>query len=201
MAKNKVKEFTSTPIKLMGEEYYFKRCPTETLKVYDEKIQKKLESSEEVRKQGEKLESELEMNESRIKNLNRKVELIDKKEEPSDKELDESMEILDKIDSLYDEQKEIKQSIDEYNKEYRDYFEKFTDEVNELIAEKGEALLDGFNKEQFLANYDIVDMRIMTNISKYYEMCMLGERASKVQEAIRKDAERISGREEEFQRR
>ena len=201
MAKPKVKEFTSTPIRLMGTDYYFKRCPTETLKVYDEKIQKKLESSEEVRKTGQKLEDDLEMNESRIKNLNRKVELIDKKDEPSDGELDESMKLLDKIDDLYDGQKEIKQSIDDYNKEYRDYFEKFTDEVNEIIAEKGEALLDGFNKDEFLANYDIVDMRIMTNISKYYEMCMLGERASKVQEAIRQDAERISGREEEFRRR
>ena len=110
------------------------------------------------------------------------------------------MKLLDKIEELYDEQKEIKTKIDDYNNEYRDYFEKFTDEVNEIIAEKGEALLDGFNKESFLENYDIVDMRIMTNISKYYEMAMLGERASKIQEAIRKDAERISGREEEFRR-
>lgn len=197
----KIKEFTSTPIRLMGDEFYFKRCPTEELKKYDEKIQNKLDDSEEVRKMGQDLEEELEMNENRIKNLNRKVELIDKKEDPTDKELDESMKILDKIDKLYDEQKEIKTRVDEYNKEYRDYFEKFTDEVNMLIAEKGEALLDGFNKQEFLENYDIVDMRIMTNISKYYEMAMLGERASKIQEAIRQDAERISGREEEFQRR
>lgn len=201
MAKPKLREFTSTPIRLMGEDYYFKRCPTETLKIYDEKIQEKLESSEETRKMGEKLEYELEMNESRISNLTQKVELIKRKEEPTDDELDESIKLLDKIDVLYDEQKEIKQSIDDYNKEYRDYFEKFTEEVNEIIAEKGEALLDGFSKEEFLANNDIVDMRIMTNISKYYEMCMLGERASKVQEAIRQDAERISGREEEFRRK
>lgn len=197
----KIKEFTSTPIRVMGEEHYFKRCPTETLKSYDEKIQKKLEDSEEIRKMGSDLEEELEMNENRIKNLNRKVDLIEKKDDPSDNELDESMKILDKIDNLYDEQKEIKKRIEEYNDEYRDYFEKFTDDVNKLIAEKGEALLEGFNKEEFLENYDIVDMRIMTNISKYYEMCMLGERASKVQEAIRQDAERISGREEEFRRR
>ena len=96
----KIKEFTSTPIHLMGGEYYFKSCPTETLKSYDEKIQKKLEDSEDIRKMGSDLEEELEMNENRIKNLNRKVELIDKKEDPSDDELDESMKILDKIDSL-----------------------------------------------------------------------------------------------------
>lgn len=196
----KIKEFTSTPIRVMGEEYYFKRCPTETLKSYDEKIQKKLEDSEDIRKMGSDLEEELKMNENRIKNLNRKVELIDKKEDPSDDELDESMKLLDTIDELYDEQKEIKAKMDNYNDEYRDYFEKFTDDVNIIVAEKGEALLDGFDKENFLANYDIVDMRIMTNISKYYEMCMLGERASKVQEAIRQDAERISGREEEFRK-
>lgn len=196
----KIKEFTSTPIRVMGEEYYFKRCPTETLKSYDEKIQKKLEDSEDIRKIGSDLEEELKMNENRIKNLNRKVELIDKKEDPSDDELDESMKLLDTIDELYDEQKEIKAKMDNYNDEYRDYFEKFNDDVNVIVAEKGEALLDGFDKENFLANYDIVDMRIMTNISKYYEMCMLGERASKVQEAIRQDAERISGREEEFRK-
>ena len=32
------KEFTTTPIRLMGQEFYFKRCPTETLRVYDEKL-------------------------------------------------------------------------------------------------------------------------------------------------------------------
>ena len=55
----KIKEFTSTPIRLMGEEYYFKRCPTEELKKYDEKIQKKLEDSEDIRKIGSDLEEEL----------------------------------------------------------------------------------------------------------------------------------------------
>lgn len=198
---SKLKEFTSTPIRMMGEEYHFKRCPTETLRTYDEKIQKKLEDSEEVRKIGQKLEEELEMNENRITNLNRKVELIDKKEDPTDAELDSSIKLLDKVEGLYDEQKDIRTRIDEYNDEYRDYFEKFNDEVNNIIAEKCEALLDGFSKDDFLANYDIVDMRIATNISKYYEMCMLGERASKVQETIRQDAERISGREEEFRRK
>ena len=191
------KEFTTTPITLMGEEYYFKRCPTETLRVYDEKIQDKIDSSEKVRMEGQTLTEEEERIEKRITNIDKKVELIEKKEDPSDKEIDRMMTLLDEQDSLSDELKDIRKQIKEYNEKNTPYFRQFNDEINRLIADKLEALLDKFDKEKFLKNYDVVDMRIATNISKYYEMCMLGERASKVQETIRKDAEMISGRAED----
>lgn len=195
------KEFTTTPITLMGEEYYFKRCPTETLRVYDEKIQDKIDSSEKVRMEGQTLTEEEERIEKRITNIDKKVELIEKKEDPSDKEIDRMMTLLDEQDSLSDELKDIRKQIKEYNEKNTPYFRQFNDEINRLIADKLEALLDKFDKEKFLKNYDVVDMRIATNISKYYEMCMLGERASKVQETIRKDAEMISGRAEQLLRR
>lgn len=200
MAK-KVKEFTNTSINLMGEEFFFKRCSTETLKKYDEQMQEKMKSSDTVRKERESLINELERKEAEIDVLNRKLDIIDKKENPSDDELDDSLKLLDRIDSALDEIKIIRDKIETYNQEYEDYWKTLNEELNEIIAEKGEALLDGFDKEVFLKEHDIVDMRIMTNISKYYEMCMLGERASKVQEAIRLDAERLSGRDEEFRKR
>ena len=194
------KEFTTTPIRLMGQEFYFKRCPTETLRVYDEKIQEKIDSSEKIRMEGEALTEEEERLEKRIENIDKKVELIEKKEEPSDKELDRVYKYLDEQDELYDELKEVRKQIRDYNEKNTDYFKQFNNDINGLIANKLEALLDKFDKEKFLKNYDVVDMRIATNISKYYEMCMLGERASKVQETIRKDAEAISGRVEQYRR-
>lgn len=195
------KEFTTTPITLMGKQFYFKRCPTETLRVYDEKIQDKIDSSEKLRMEGQTLTENEEKLEKKIDNIDKKVELIEKKEEPSDKELDRVFKFLDEQDSLIDELEEVRKQIKEYNEKNTDYFKQFNDEVNMLIADKLEALLDKFDKDYFLKNYDVVDMRIATNISKYYEMCMLGERASKVQEAIRKDAEMISGRAEQLSRR
>lgn len=195
------KEFTSTPITLMGQEFYFKRCPTETLRVYDEKIQDKIDSSEKIRMEGQALTEEEERLEKKISNIDKKVELIEKKEEPSDKEIDRMMNLLDEQDAFTDELKDIRKQIQEYNEKNTEYFRKFNNDINALIADKLEALLDKFDKEKFLKNYDVVDMRIATNISKYYEMCMLGERASKVQETIRRDAEMISGRAEEFARR
>lgn len=195
------KEFTTTPITLMGKQFFFKRCPTETLRVYDEKIQDKIDSSEKIRMEGQTLTENEEKLEKKIDNIDKKVELIEKKEEPSDKELDRVFKFLDEQDSLIDELEEVRKQIKEYNEKNTDYFKQFNDEVNMLIADKLEALLDKFDKDYFLKNYDVVDMRIATNISKYYEMCMLGERASKVQEAIRKDAEMISGRAEQLSRR
>ena len=196
-----VKEFTTTPIRLIGKEFYFKRCPTETLRVYDKKIQDKVESSEKIRNEGVALNEEEERLENKIENINKKVELIERKEAPTDKELDRVFKFLDEQDNYLDELKEVRQKITEYNEANSDYFEKFNEEINVLIADKLEALLANFDKEEFLKNYDVVDMRIATNISKYYEMCMLGERASKVQETIRKDAEAISGRAEQLTRR
>lgn len=195
------KEFTTTPIRLIGKEFHFKRCPTETLRVYDEKIQDKIDSSEKIRMEGQALTEKEEKLEKKIENIDKKVELIEKKEEPSDKELDRVFKFIDEQDSLIDELEEVREQIREYNEKNTDYFKQFNDEVNRLIADKLEALLDKFDKEVFLKNYDVVDMRIATNISKYYEMCMLGERASKVQETIRKDAEAISGRAEQLSRR
>lgn len=195
------KEFTTTPITLMGKQFFFKRCPTETLRVYDEKIQDKIDSSEKIRMEGQTLTENEEKLEKKIDNIDKKVELIEKKEEPSDKELDRVFKFLDEQDSLIDELEEVRKQIKEYNEKNTDYFKQFNEEVNMLIADKLEALLDKFDKDYFLKNYDVVDMRIATNISKYYEMCMLGERASKVQEAIRKDAEMISGRAEQLSRR
>lgn len=195
------KEFTTTPIRLMGQEFYFKRCPTETLRVYDEKIQDKINSSEKIRLEGEALTEEEERIEKKIENIDKKVELIEKKDDPTDKELDRVFKFVDEQDKLYDELKEVRKQIRDYNEKHTDYFKKFNDEVNMLIADKLEALLDKFDKEKFLKNYDVVDMRVATNISKYYEMCMLGERPAKVQETIRKDAEAISGRVEQYTRR
>ena len=131
-------------------------------------------------------------------------ETIDTKEREAlgaQAEIDRMMDLLDEQDSLSDELKDIRKQIKEYNEKNTEYFRKFNDEINELIADKLEALLAKFDKAKFLKNYDVVDMRIATNISKYYEMAMLGERASKIQETIRKDAEMISGRAEQLTRR
>jgi len=55
------------------------------------------------------------------------------------------------------------------------------------MARKMEAILDGITAKEFLEKADAIDNRIAANISKYYEMCMVGERESKIQNEIRED--------------
>ena len=200
MAKNN-KKFTETPIPLLGGEHYFNRCPVETLTIYDKKLVDLMNSFDPIEKESTKLVEEVELIQNKINTLNKKIELIDKKEAPTDEELNFSINALDKQDKLYDELKKARQAVEAYDDEHKDVAETFRKEADRIVAEKIEAMFSDITADDFLKEYDAIDMRIAQNISKYYEMCMLGEREAVIQKEIIKDSNTSRAREAEFQRR
>lgn len=194
------KSFTETPIPLIGKEYYFKRTPNKSIKVFDEKIRDKADELKPIEKESTELTNIVENTESRINNLQKKLDLIDRKEDPSDKELDASIKLVDKIEGLYDDLKEAREKVSEFEEEHKDTYNRIGEEMNEILAEKVETMLDGISKQEFLDEYDVVDMRIVTNLSKYYEMCIIGEKASKIQKEIRDDSRQLNERMKSFRR-
>lgn len=186
MAKRK--RFTETPISICGKELYFKRCPAKTIKVYDEAIRDKAKSVEGIQKEREVLVDIIDNAEKMVENIQRKIDLIDRKEDPSDEELDESLSLLDRQEASFEKLKEAREELSKWDKEHEDSYEKLGVEVNELLAEKVEAMLEGITKEEFLEEYDPVDIKIATNLSKYYELCIIGEKESIIQKHIQKDS-------------
>lgn len=186
--KNNNNMMTETPISLCGRELYFKRCPNSTIKVYDEKIRDKAKSIEPVQREVERLQEDVELLEKKLANVERMVEFIDKKEEPTDEELDKANKLLEQQDELYTELKEARQKVSDYSEEQNDTFTKIDEEMKALLGEKVEAMLDGITKEEFIEENDVVDIRIATNLSKYYELCIIGERPKKIQEEIKRDS-------------
>lgn len=184
----KKKRFTETPISICGKELYFKRCPTKTIKVYDEAIRDKAKSVEGIQKEREALTDNLDNAEKMVENIQRKIDLIDRKEDPTDEELDESIRLLDKQEASFKQLKDAREELSTWDKEHEESYNELGVEINELLAEKVEAMLEGITKEEFLEEYDAVDIKIATNLSKYYELCIIGERESKIQEHIRRDS-------------
>ena len=200
MAKNN-KKFTETPIPLLGGKHYFNRCPVETLTIFDKKIENLMKSFEPLEKESNKLVEEVEFIQNKINTLNKKIELIDKKEDPTDDELNFSIEALDKQDKLYDELKKARQAVEDFDDENRDVAENFKEQADRIVAEKVEAMFSDISADDFLQQYDAIDMRIAQNISTYYEMCMLGEREAVIQKQILEDSNASRARVAEFQRR
>ena len=199
MSKNNQKTMTETPIAICGKELYFKRCPNSVIKVYDEKIRDKAKSIEPIQREIEHKDDMITMLEKRLANNQKRVDFISMKEYPSDDELDEADSLLQKQESIFDDLMAAKKEANDFAEENRDVFEKIDDEMKELLGEKVEAMLEGITKEEFLENNDVVDIRIATNLSKYYELCIIGERPKKIQEEIKKDS-RVSYDIDSFQR-
>lgn len=199
MAKNNNK-FTETPIPLLGGKHYFNRCPVETLTLYDKKLVDLFDRFAPIEKESNKLVEEVELIQNKINTLNKKIELIDRKEDPSDEELQFSIDALDKQDKLYDALKKARLKVEEYDEENKDVADNFKDEADRIVAEKIETMFTDITADEFLQQYDAIDMRIAQNISKYYEMCMLGEREAVIQREILKDSNSSRAREAEFQR-
>lgn len=194
------KQFTETPIHLCGKELYFKRCPAKTIRIYDEAIRDKAKSVEGVQKEREELEEKVENAEKMVKNIQKKIDLIDRKEDPTDEELDASIKLLDKQETYFNELKKVREELTQWDNEHENSFEKIGNEMNELLAEKVEAMLDGITKQEFLEEYDPVDIRIATNLSKYYELCIIGEKESVIQKHIQRDSRASREALDEFRR-
>ena len=180
------KEFTDVTIELCEKQLHFKRVTNETLTKFSEKAEKEYEDNvkafvDEV----ELLDDKRQGLEKRIALKEKQVELIEKKHDASDDELQKSFEIIDEIDKLEDELDVVKAGLLKLNEQNpaKDYSRK----VDELLAEKVETLLDGITAKEFLTNSDPVDTIKARNLEKYYQLCIVGERESKIIQEIKDD--------------
>ena len=177
------KEFTQTTINICGGEYYFKRCSNETLKSFDKRMEEKIKEIEPLTNESEILNKKSERLEKQIESAERRIRLM----EDNDEDYTKILKLQDKLDNLLDEQEEHFEKVKQFNEENEGVGDKLDSELNQILAEKMEAVLDGLTAEEFLEKSDGIDQRIAANISTYYEMCMVGERESKIQQQIRED--------------
>lgn len=182
------KSFTETKIPICGDEYFFKRCSNQTLVEFDKRIEEEYNSIQSLIKEVDNLTDEQERLEKKIARKENKIDLLQDKSEMTDKEIDTCLKLEDEIENLESDLYDIKQKLSDLNDEHPENINReFTDKVNVILSEKAEALLDGITAKEFLDKADNVDMNIVRNIEKYYQMCMVGEREKKIQQEIRDD--------------
>ena len=189
--------FTQTPIPLCGGEYNFKRCSNETITSFDKRIDEEIEKFESTQLEANSLNDMTEDIQEEIDSIKRKLKLLSQKSEMTDEDINKAMEFEDKLDELRKELKTHREKIMEFNKTAKEKGTKLGDAINEIIAEKVATMLDGITAKQFLKEYDPIDMHIAGNLAKYYEMCMIGERPSKVKQEIKEDIEEFRKQQKE----
>lgn len=180
------KEFTDITIELCEKQLHFKRVTNETLTKFSDKAEKEYEETvknfvDEVEMLDEKRQSL----EKRIALKTKQVEIIEGKEDASDEEFDKAFHILEEIDKLEDELETVKVGLVDLGKD--NPTKEYSKRVDELLAEKVETLLDDITAKEFLTNSDPVDTIKARNLEKYYQMCIVGERESKIKQEIRDD--------------
>lgn len=180
------KEFTDVTIEMCEKELHFKRVTNETLTKFSDKAEK--EYNENVKAfvdEVELLDDKRNSLEKRIALKSKQVEIIESKSDATDDELDKAFAIIEEIDKLEDELETVKVGLMELsnNNPAKDY----TKKVDELLAEKVETLLDGITAKEFLSNSTPVDTIKARNLEKYYQLCIVGEKQSKIIQEIRDD--------------
>jgi len=180
------KEFTDITIELCEKQLHFKRVTNETLTKFSEKAEKEYdETVKNFVDEVELLDDKRQSLEKRIALKTKQVEIIEGKEDASDEEFDKAFNILEEIDKLEDELETVKIGLVDLGKD--NPTKEYSKRVDELLAEKVETLLDGITAKEFLTNSDPVDTIKARNLEKYYQMCIVGERESKIRQEIRDD--------------
>lgn len=180
------KEFTDVTIEICERKLHFKRVTNETLTKFSEKAEKAYEESvkayiEEV----ELLDDKRQSLEKRIALKTKQVEIIESKEDATDEEFDKIFSILEEIEKLEDEYDTVKAGLIKLSEENPS--KEYGEIVDNLLAEKVETLLDGITAKEFLKESDPVDTIKARNLEKYYQLCIVGERESKIIQEIKDD--------------
>ena len=180
------REFTDVTIQLCEKDLHFKRVTNETLTKFSDKAEKEYEETvKQFVDEVELLDDKRESLEKKIALKTKQVEIIESKEDASDEELDKVFGILEEIERLEDELDTVKAGLIELGKD--NPTKEYSKRVDELLAEKVETLLDGITAKEFLTNSDPVDTIKARNLEKYYQLCIVGERESKIIQEIKED--------------
>ena len=190
------KEFTQTSISICDGEYFFKRCPNETLKKFDEEMEANIKEIEPLTDDSELLNREGEKIDKQIESKERRIRLLEEK--GNEEDIDKILDLQDDLDKLLEKQEKHLANVREFNKENENVTKSLDDDLNDIMARKVEAVLDGITAKEFLEKADAIDYRIAANISKYYEMCMVGERESKIQNEIKEDVSAFRERQKQL---
>ena len=180
------REFTDVTIELCQKQLHFKRVTNETLTKFSDKAEKEYdETVKQFIEDVELLDDKRESLEKKIALKTKQVDLIESKEEGSDEGIDKALSILEEIDKLEDELETVKAGLIELGKD--NPTKEYSKKVDELLAEKVETLLEGITAKEFLTNSDPVDTIKARNLEKYYQLCIVGERESKIIQEIKDD--------------
>lgn len=180
------KEFTDVTIEICDKELHFKRVTNETLIKFSDKAEQEYNDNvkafvDEV----ELLDDKRTSLEKRIALKTKQVDIIESKSDATDEELDKAFAIIDEIDKLEDELEIVKAGLLELSD--NNPAKEYTRKVDELLAEKVETLLDGITAKEFLKNSTPVDTIKARNLEKYYQLCIVGEKQSKIIQEIKDD--------------
>lgn len=180
------KEFTDITIRMCERNCHFKRVTNETLTKFSDKAEKEYEESvkafvDEVELFDDKRESL----EKKIALRTKQVDIIEGKADASDEELDKAFELLEEISHYEDELETVKTRLLELGQD--NPTKEYSKRVDELLAEKVETLLDGITAKEFLKESDPVDTIKARNLEKYYQLCIVGERESKIKQEMKDD--------------
>jgi len=180
------KEFTDVTIEMCEKKLHFKRVTNETLTKFSDKAEKEYdETVKEFVDNVELLSDKQESLEKKIALKEKQVSILENKEDATDDELDKAFGILEEISKLEEELETVKAGLLELGK--TNPTKEYSRKVDELLAEKVETLLDGITAKEFLTNSDPVDTIKARNLEKYYQLCIVGERESKIIQEIKDD--------------
>lgn len=180
------KEFTDVTIEMCEKKLHFKRVTNETLTKFSDKAEKEYEDTvKSFVDNVEMLSDKQESLEKKIALKEKQVSIIENKEDATDDELDKAFTILDEISKMEEELETVKAGLLELGKD--NPTKEYSRKVDELLAEKVETLLDGITAKEFLTNSDPVDTIKARNLEKYYQLCIVGERESKIIQEIKDD--------------
>ena len=180
------KEFTDVTIEMCEKKLHFKRVTNETLTKFSDKAEKEYdETVKEFVDNVELLSDKQESLEKKIALKEKQVSILENKEDATDDELDKAFSILEEISNLEEELETVKAGLLELGK--TNPTKEYSRKVDELLAEKVETLLDGITAKEFLTNSDPVDTIKARNLEKYYQLCIVGERESKIIQEIKDD--------------
>lgn len=180
------KEFTDVTIEICEKELHFKRVTNETLTKFSDKAEKEYdETVKDFVDEVELLDDKRQSLEKKIALKQKQVDIIESKSDADDEEWDKAFEIIEDIEHYEDELEIVKARFMELSKD--NPTKTYSKRVDELLAEKVETLLEGITANEFLKESTPVDTIKARNLEKYYQLCIVGEKKSKIIQEIKDD--------------
>lgn len=135
-----------------------------------------------------------------ITRIDRRITRLESKEENTDDEIDKILELMDKQDDYISEKRKLEKEFKSETEKKQKDLEKLNKDLIDSYAKIATLLLEPMSHEEFLEEYDSVDIIKVKKLPVYYNMALAGLTQSKINAQIKKDVEEdIKSRESSFQ--